>query len=81
MQSPFVLTDRRRFLATLALGTAALSVRGTFAEQLARTVAQTEGPFYPDRLPLDTADSFSPRPSHANVRGPAYYQQELPHAD
>jgi protocatechuate 3,4-dioxygenase, beta subunit len=54
MQSPFVLTDRRRFLATLALGSAALTVHGAFAEQLARTVAQTEGPFYPDRLPLDT---------------------------
>jgi protocatechuate 3,4-dioxygenase, beta subunit len=54
MQSPFVLTDRRRFIATLALGAAAFSVRGAFAEQLARTVAQTEGPFYPDRLPLDT---------------------------
>jgi transposase len=34
-----------------------------------------------DRLPLDTADSSSPRRGHANVRGPAYYQQELPHAD
>jgi transposase len=34
-----------------------------------------------DRLPLDTAESSSPRPGHANVRGPAYYQQELPHAD
>jgi protocatechuate 3,4-dioxygenase, beta subunit len=54
MQSPFVLTDRRRFIATLALGGAAFSVRGAFAEQLARTAAQTEGPFYPDRLPLDT---------------------------
>jgi protocatechuate 3,4-dioxygenase, beta subunit len=54
MQSPYVVTDRRRFLATLALGTAAFTVRGAFAEQLARTVAQTEGPFYPDRLPLDT---------------------------
>ena len=34
-----------------------------------------------DRLPLDTTDASSPRPGHANVRGPAYYQQELPHAD
>ena len=34
-----------------------------------------------DRLPLDTTASSSPRPGHANVRGPAYYQQELPHAD
>ena len=34
-----------------------------------------------DRVPLDTAASASPRPAHANVRGPAYYQQELPHAE
>ena len=34
-----------------------------------------------DRLPLDTTDASAPRPGHANVRGPAYYQQELPHAD
>ncbi len=27
---------------------------GAFAEELASTPAQTEGPFYPDRLPLDT---------------------------
>jgi protocatechuate 3,4-dioxygenase, beta subunit len=54
MQSPFILTGRRRFLATLALGAAAFSVPGAYAEQLTRTVAQTEGPFYPDRLPLDT---------------------------
>jgi transposase len=35
-----------------------------------------------DRVPLDAADpSPSLRPMHANVRGPAYYQQELPHDD
>jgi transposase len=34
-----------------------------------------------DRVPLDTTDVSPPRPGHANVRGPAYYQQELPHAD
>jgi transposase len=35
-----------------------------------------------DRVPLDTDDSIpAPRPTHANVRGPVYYQQELPHAD
>jgi transposase len=34
-----------------------------------------------DRVPLDDAESAAPRPDHANVRGPAYYQQELPHAD
>jgi transposase len=36
-----------------------------------------------DRLALDTDDSSSSPTGrgHANVRGPAYYQQELPHAD
>jgi len=35
-----------------------------------------------DRVPLDTEDPTpAPRPTHANVRGPVYYQQELPHAD
>jgi hypothetical protein len=34
-----------------------------------------------DRVPLNPTDSSPPRPDHANVRGPAYYQQELPHAD
>lgn len=29
-------------------------MKGAFAEELVRTPAQTEGPFYPDRLPLDT---------------------------
>lgn len=29
-------------------------VPGLFAEELTRTAAMTEGPFYPDRLPLDT---------------------------
>src|SRR5205085_10986276 len=46
---------RRAFLTgTLALGAAALSARGAFAEELVRTPRQTEGPFYPDKLPLDT---------------------------
>jgi protocatechuate 3,4-dioxygenase beta subunit len=45
---------RRRFVATVALGLSAWTAPGLFAEQLTRTPAQTEGPFYPDRLPLDT---------------------------
>jgi protocatechuate 3,4-dioxygenase beta subunit len=46
---------RRGFLARVAaLGAAAYLVPGAFAEDLARTPAQTEGPFYPDHLPLDT---------------------------
>jgi len=36
------------------LGTAAFTTRGLFAAELVRTPSQTEGPFYPDRLPLDT---------------------------
>ena len=46
--------DRRTFLGTLAFGAAAFTTRGVFAEELTRTPAQTEGPFYPDKLPLDT---------------------------
>ena len=30
------------------------SASGAFAEELMRTPRQTEGPFYPDKLPLDT---------------------------
>jgi protocatechuate 3,4-dioxygenase beta subunit len=45
---------RRLFLGALALGGAARTVRGAFAEELTRTPAQTEGPFYPNKLPLDT---------------------------
>ncbi|HYE35201.1 protocatechuate 3,4-dioxygenase [Methylocaldum sp.] len=45
---------RRRFLQGLALVAGMFTVRGAFAEQLTRTPRQTEGPFYPNRLPLDT---------------------------
>jgi protocatechuate 3,4-dioxygenase beta subunit len=53
--------NRRLFLGSLATGAAALAggssfftVRGAFADELVRTPRQTEGPFYPDKLPLDT---------------------------
>jgi protocatechuate 3,4-dioxygenase beta subunit len=46
--------DRRRVLQGLAMGAAFFSVPGAFAQQLVPTAAQTEGPFYPDHLPLDT---------------------------
>src|SRR5881628_1125190 len=48
------LHDRRAFLGRLALGSLTLGARGAFADQLVRTPRQTEGPFYPDKLPLDT---------------------------
>jgi len=48
-------TSRRTFLSgSLALGAAAFTTPGLFAEELVRTPAQTEGPFYPNKLPLDT---------------------------
>ena len=52
--------DRRLFLNSMGWGAAGLALPGlftapgAFAEELARTPAQTEGPFYPDKLPLDT---------------------------
>ena len=51
-----VLFDsRRNFLSrTLALGAAAFTVPGAFAAELVKTPSQTEGPFYPNHLPLDT---------------------------
>src|SRR5437667_8424463 len=46
--------NRRRFLRRLSLGAALFAVPGAFADELIRTPRQTEGPFYPDHLPLDT---------------------------
>lgn len=53
-EKPILLPSRRRLLRAAALGAAALSVPGAFAEEIVRTPRQTEGPFYPDHLPLDT---------------------------
>lgn len=47
-------SDRRRFLTALSLGSAGLFTPGAFAEELERTFSVEEGPFYPDKLPLDT---------------------------
>src|ERR1700689_2128197 len=59
-QIPFV-PHRRRFLGAATLGAAAFAfpeaffpTPGLFAEELVKTPAQTEGPFYPNKLPLDT---------------------------
>jgi protocatechuate 3,4-dioxygenase beta subunit len=48
------LSRRSLLRAGLSLGAAAYFVPGVFAEELTRTPRLTEGPFYPDRLPLDT---------------------------
>jgi protocatechuate 3,4-dioxygenase beta subunit len=48
------LYHRRGFLGSAAFATALFTVRGAFADVLTRTPPQTEGPFYPNKLPLDT---------------------------
>ncbi len=48
------LAARRLFLRQITLGAAFFTVPGAFAAELVRTPEQTEGPFYPDHLPLDT---------------------------
>jgi protocatechuate 3,4-dioxygenase beta subunit len=47
-------SPRRRFLRQTAFGGALFTTSGLFAEMLDLTPRQTEGPFYPDQLPLDT---------------------------
>src|SRR5262249_14661705 len=54
MSTSLFLPNRRVFLSAAGLGVAAHFVPGVFAEELTRTPAQTEGPFYPNKLPLDT---------------------------
>jgi protocatechuate 3,4-dioxygenase beta subunit len=55
MPSAASRADRRRFLNTLSLASLAAFVpRGAFAQKLLETAETTEGPFYPDKLPLDT---------------------------
>jgi protocatechuate 3,4-dioxygenase beta subunit len=46
--------SRRRFVRNFTLGAAGLWIPGAFAEALTQTAKQTEGPFYPVDLPLDT---------------------------
>lgn len=47
-------SNRRLFLGTAAMSIAYFSRPGLFAEELVPTASQTEGPFFPDKLPLDT---------------------------
>src|SRR5437016_3152406 len=52
MQSSHFFPSRRFFLG--AMGASFFLTPGLFAEELTRTPRLTEGPFYPDKLPLDT---------------------------
>jgi len=66
MNPDIFIQSRRKFLRNVSYGTIALTTAGTFAQNLICTTAeasaedltltprQTEGPFYPDKLPLDT---------------------------
>jgi protocatechuate 3,4-dioxygenase beta subunit len=54
MQIRNLFQSRRTFLGGLTFGAAAFSTPGLFAEKLVQTVPMTDGPFYPDKLPLDT---------------------------
>ncbi|HEY7328839.1 MAG TPA: protocatechuate 3,4-dioxygenase [Gemmataceae bacterium] len=49
-----MMSRRGALRGGLTLGALALFARGVFAEELSRTPRLTEGPFYPDKLPLDT---------------------------
>jgi protocatechuate 3,4-dioxygenase beta subunit len=68
MRPIIAVYTRRSLLSGLAIGAAAVAApAGAFAEELVRTPPQTEGPFYPDHMPLDTDndllvinDSISP---------------------
>ncbi len=46
--------SRRQFARYLSFGAAMLATPGAFAEELMQTPGMAEGPFYPDKLPLDT---------------------------
>lgn len=46
--------NRRSFLSQTASGIVLCLSSAAFADELVRTPRQTEGPFYPDKLPLDT---------------------------
>ena len=46
--------NRRTFLGGTSLAIAAMTTKGLFAELLDLTPPVGEGPFYPDKLPLDT---------------------------
>ncbi|MBX3740832.1 MAG: intradiol ring-cleavage dioxygenase [Akkermansiaceae bacterium] len=52
MHTPF--PGRRTFMRNFVVGAAGLWIPGAFAEALTLTPRQTEGPFYPTDLPLDT---------------------------
>jgi protocatechuate 3,4-dioxygenase, beta subunit len=53
MSANIYVPSRRQFIRNAAFAAALMTTPGLFAELL-QTPKQTEGPFYPDKLPLDT---------------------------
>ena len=53
MNQDSLLSRRRLLRGGLAFGAAMYCLPGAFAEELSQTPRLTEGPFYPDKLPLD----------------------------
>lgn len=53
MSSPIIMPSRRLFLASAA-AVPFWNVKGAFADELTKTPSQMEGPFFPNKLPLDT---------------------------
>src|SRR5215212_9035030 len=51
---PVTTQSRRRLLQGLAAAAGAYTIPGLFADALKTTVSLGEGPFYPDKMPLDT---------------------------
>ncbi|MDA7524823.1 protocatechuate 3,4-dioxygenase [bacterium] len=54
MKSNLNIFSRRQFMRQCVLGASLWQVNGLMAEALVKTPKSTEGPFYPDTLPLDT---------------------------
>jgi protocatechuate 3,4-dioxygenase, beta subunit len=56
MIAPDLSLNRRSFIRNMSAGAGAayFMIPGLFAEELVQTPRQTAGPFYPDKLPLDT---------------------------
>ena len=48
------MLNRRQMIQQTAFTAAAFATPGLFAEELTKTPRQVEGPFYPNKLPLDT---------------------------
>ncbi len=46
--------SRRQFAKYLSFAAAMIATPGALADELMKTPGMTEGPFYPDKLPLDT---------------------------